>query len=332
MTTNSLDPNRRATQTHAARTPAAPTQTRPEPAVAPPAQPSVSGSGWTAIVSNDGGASKSSPLKNARFTNDDGFARIANGQVVLGVGPIPESAKGVVTKLQQSLTDMGFADPDWTRDGKFGPQTERGIRNFQVNASRMFPDVKVTGKLDAATLKAMDELAPPPGQQGQTKNVPKGIYVDPKTGKEVKLKALALKDEHRTFIFDDKGNVSKIVINAVGKPPTEGMTTGNKNSRTNEGLMKVDAKWDKDGIQRNMRPPKFDPKNYGEHMLPLSHSDGRNTPHEFHGTNHGEQLGMDASAGCVRHSREGARALYESLSVGDRVAILQNSDKRVQWR
>lgn len=324
--TNTLDPNRRTGLTPSLRTPAAPTQTRAEPAATP--KPSVSGSGWTAVISGETGAPKGGSLQNARFAGDERFSRIAGGQLVMGPGATGES----VTKLQQTLTDMGFADPDWSRDGKFGPQTERGIRNFQVNASRMFPDVKVTGQLDAATLKAMDELAPPPGQQGQTKNVPKGVYTDPATGKEVKLKALALKDEHRTFIFDDKGNVAKIVINAVGKPPTAGMTTGNKNSRTNEGLMKVDGKWDQAGIERNMRPPKFDPKNYGAHMLPLSHADGRNTPHEFHGTNHGDQLGMDASAGCVRHSREGAKALYDLLSVGDRVAILQNGDKRVQWR
>lgn len=313
-TTPLLQPNASAPKAPAAGTPAAPqTQSR------------TSGSGWTAVVANDGGSQRGATLKNARFAGDERFAKIASGELVMGVGATGET----VTKLQQTLTDMGFADPDWARDGKFGSQAERGIRNFQVNASRMFPDVKVTGKLDAATLKAMDELAPPPGQQGQTKNVPKGVFVDEK-GNTVKLKALALKDEHRTFIFDDKGNVAKVVINAVGMPPSDGMKSGNPRSRTNEGLMRVDGRWTQPEIVKNMGAAKA--PLYGEHMVPLSWANRDRSPHEFHGTNEGSRLGGDVSHGCVRHSREGAKALYDALTAGDRVAILQNGDKRVQWR
>lgn len=73
-------------------------------------------------------------------------------------------------KVQQAMTDMRFALPN-SADGKYGPLTKTAITNFQVNAVKMFPAVKPTGVLDKATMTALDNLAPQPGEQGQSLNI-----------------------------------------------------------------------------------------------------------------------------------------------------------------
>ena len=78
---------------------------------------------------------------NARFTDDPQLEQVLTGKLTLG-----DKSKGDgLKKVQQALSDMGFALPN-TADGAYGPQTRKGLKNFQVNASKMFPDVKPSGK------------------------------------------------------------------------------------------------------------------------------------------------------------------------------------------
>lgn len=58
-----------------------------------------------------------------------------------------------VIALQQKLLDLGFASG--RIDGRFGPQTERALKEFQRNVG-LVPD----GTCGPATLKALDRLAP----------------------------------------------------------------------------------------------------------------------------------------------------------------------------
>jgi lipoprotein-anchoring transpeptidase ErfK/SrfK len=272
-------------------TPTQPQPTQPGPT---PAQP-----GWTPAVRD--GAGRSGPsLLNERFAGDGQLGGVLGGGAALGVG-----AKGDgVKKFQQAMSDMGFAQPG-SADGAFGPQTKKAVRNFQVNASKLFPDVKPTGTIDAATLRALDQLAMPPGQLGQTKNVPVPFY----DGKPVRV--VVLKDEHRTFLFDKNGKLESIFQNAVGATATS----------TDEGLKKVTTKLDErasvDLGKRLWGGPVFGPR-----ILDLSWSDGRRSGEELHGTSAPKQLGEDVSHGCVRHSNTDILKLYDALSVGDGVAIV----------
>lgn len=250
----------------------------------------------------------------ARSMLNDRFAGDAQLAGVLAGGTLTVGAKGEgVKKLQQAMTDMGFALPN-AADGKFGPQSAKAIRNFQVNASKMFPDVKATGVVDAATLRALDQLAPAAGQQGQSKNVPSPFF-------EGKLtRVVVLKDEHRTFLFDKQGKLEKIFMNAVGAKATS----------TDEGLKKVTTKLDEraslEAGQRLWGGPVFGPR-----MLDLSWANGTRSGEELHGTSAQKQLGEDVSHGCVRHANEDIVKLYDALSVGDHVAIVSGlNDPRLR--
>lgn len=274
-----------------------PTTTPSTPSTTPATTTPGTAPAWTPGT-RPGGRPAGPSMLNERFAND------AQLGAVLAGGTLTVGAKGEgVKKLQQAMTDMGFAVPN-AADGSFGPQSAKAVRNFQVNASKMFPDVKVTGTVDAATLRALDQLAPAAGQQGQSKNVPTPFF----EGKPVRV--VVLKDEHRTFLFDKQGKLEKIFMNAVGAKATS----------TDEGFKLVKTKLDEraalDAGQRLWGGPVFGPR-----MLDLSWSDGSRSGEELHGTSAPRQLGEDVSHGCVRHSNEDIVKLYDALSVGDKVAI-----------
>ncbi len=247
-------------------------------------------------------------LNNTRFSADAQLQSVLTGKT-LGVGAKGDGVKA----LQQTLIDMGFAQPG-KPDGSFGKLTSVGIRNFQVNASKMYPDVKVTGTLDGATLKALDALAPAAGQQGQSKNIPAPYY----EGKLVRV--VVLKDEHRTFLYDANGKVQKIMMNAVGKAT----------SQTDEGLKKVTGKL---GEAESIAIGKklWGGAVFGPRIVDLSWIDGRRSGEELHGTSNPEQLGQDVSHGCVRHGSADIISLFDSLKMGDTVAIVSGlNDKRLR--
>ncbi len=282
------------------RNPAVPTTTpsSPTPTSTPAAPANTTQPAWTPATT-PGGRPSGPAMLNPRFAADAQLATVLAG------GKLTIVAKGDgVKKLQQAMSDMGFALPN-AADGDFGQMSARAVRNFQVNASKMFPDVKATGVVDAATLRALDALAPAPGQQGQSKNVPAPFY----DGKPVRV--VVLKDEHRTFLFDKQGKLEKILLNAVGAKATS----------TDEGLKfvktKLDEKTSLEVGQKLWGGPVFGPR-----ILDLSWADGSRSGEELHGTSAPKQLGEDVSHGCVRHSNEDIVKLYDALTVGDKVAIV----------
>ncbi len=275
-----------ATPTNTAPTkqPAAPHADAANPAWSPATRP--------------GGRSAPSMI-NTRFAGDAQLGAVLAGGT-LGVGAKGEGVK----KLQQAMADMGFALQGGA-DGSFGAMSAKSVKNFQVNASKMFPDVKATGIVDAATLRALDQLAPAGGQQGQSKNVPVPFF----EGKP--LRVVVLKDEHRTFLFDKQGKLEKILMNAVGAKATS----------TDEGYKKVTTKLgEAEAVaigQKLWGGPVFGPR-----ILDLSWENGSRSGEELHGTSNNKQLGEDVSHGCVRHSNEDIVKLYDALAVGDHVAIV----------
>ncbi|MDP3155454.1 MAG: L,D-transpeptidase family protein [Archangium sp.] len=275
-----------------------PVATTPTPPTPPAPQPDPTNPAW-APGTRPGTRPTGPSMLNPRFAGD------AQLGAVLAGGTLTSGAKGEgVKKLQQAMTDMGFALPN-AADGSFGPMSAKAVKNFQVNASKMFPDVKPTGIVDAATLRALDSLAPAAGQQGQSKNVPVPFF----EGKPVRV--VVLKDEHRTFLFDKQGKLEKILMNAVGAKATS----------TDEGFKKVTTKLgEAESLalgQRLWGGPVFGPR-----LLDLSWADGSRSGEELHGTSNNKQLGEDVSHGCVRHSNEDILKLYDALKVGDHVAIV----------
>jgi hypothetical protein len=100
--------------------------------------------------SPSGAAGEAQPLRSAELGGDATLAAVAAGRQSLASG-----ARGpAVKKLQEALVFAGWG---LGADGAFGPKTESGLKGFQKSAG--LPE---TGRLDAATLRALDaRLATP---------------------------------------------------------------------------------------------------------------------------------------------------------------------------
>lgn len=222
---------------------------------------------------------------------------------VLGSGAKGDGLKAV----QSALDDMGFG-PHGGADGAYGPQTAKNLRNFQMHAATRFADVKPNGKLDAATLRALDALAPAPGQKGQNGNVPRPFY----NGKQVRI--VVVENEHRTYVFDKKGKISGIYPNATGAAA----------SQTDSGLKVIRGKLDEASTRATGRQLWNDATVFGPRMLNLEWADGRRSPEELHGTNAPARLGEDVSKGCVRHDNNDIIKIFNEVNDGDLVAIVNS--------
>jgi lipoprotein-anchoring transpeptidase ErfK/SrfK len=248
------------------------------------------------------GAGGQTPLSNARFA---ALAELAG--VLAGQTPLAKGSKGEgVRAVQQALLDMGFSVPAGA-DGAFGAQSAKAVRNFQVHARPAFPEVRPTGTVDAATLRALDALAPAPGQRGQTQHLPPPQY------KGTPVRVVVVKNEHRTFLFDVQGRLQSIFGNAVGTGTT----------RTDAGLKKVTGKLN-EAQSIALGKKLWGGPVFGPRIIDLSWLDGSRSGEELHGTNSPSHLGEDVSHGCVRHDNADILALYDALKVGDLVAIVDS--------
>ncbi|MFY0575668.1 L,D-transpeptidase family protein [Cystobacter fuscus] len=253
-----------------------------------------------APTANAGGQA---PLRNERFAAPPELAGVLAGQAPLGKG-----AKGAgVRAVQQALLDMGFSVPGGGADGIFGAQSAKAVRNFQVHARSAFPAVQPTGTVDAATLRALDALAPAPGQRGQTQHLPPPQY------KGTPVRVVVVKDEHRTFLFDVLGRLQSIFGNAVGTGTT----------RTDPGLKKVTGKLN-EAQSRELGKKLWGGPVFGPRIIDLSWADGSRSGEELHGTSAPADLGEDVSHGCVRHDNADIIVLADALKVGDMVAIVDS--------
>lgn len=244
-------------------------------------------------------------MTNARFANDLNLAGVLGGQRKLSTG-----AKGAAVKaVQQSLLDMGFAVPGGA-DGSFGKNTADALRNFQVHAASQLDDVRPTGELDTPTMRALDKLAMGPGERGEA-------AIDaPSSYDGTPLRALVVKGEHRTFLFDERGAIADIFPNAVGAAGTA----------TTAGLKKVTGKIGQKAAAQLGRRLWKSAGAFGVRIIDLSWADGRRSGEELHGTNKPDQLGQDVSHGCMRHLNQDILKLYDALELGDRVAVVDRFD------
>jgi lipoprotein-anchoring transpeptidase ErfK/SrfK len=240
-------------------------------------------------------------LTNPRLAGIADLSPIARGAARLGVGARGPAALAV----QAALFDMGFSLPGGP-DGAYGRGTAKAVRNFQTHARAGFPAVQISGEVDQATLRALDALAPLPGQKGQRGLVPAPTY----RGQSVRI--IVVKNEHRTFKFDRQGRLEAIVGNSVGKPATPTPTK----------LCKVTGYLDAAGTAALARRKGYDLDVYGPLLIDLSNLNGSRSGQELHGTNAPNQLGEDVSGGCVRHLNADVALLRQGLSIGDRVALV----------
>lgn len=284
--------------------------------------PVVTGTNSVTPTSTTSGTGGASSLKNARFSGDATLEKVAKGEAKLTNG-----AKGeAVTRLQRALLDMGFALRPYTSsssgkqvggvDGSYGNQTKNALLNFQKHASHFYPDVKPTGSLDAATLRALDKLAPTlGGKPSPDAKIPSPFY----NGTQVRV--VVCKDEHRTYLFDKAGKLTNVFSNAVGAQA----------SQTDTGLKKVTGKLGKADAEATGRSLWNTPKAFGDRIIDLSWADGSRSGEELHGTYAYDQMGQDVSHGCVRHYNEDVVQLFDALAVGDKVAIVDSiADARLK--
>lgn len=265
-------------------------------------------------------ASAQHTLRNGRFAGDATLAQVANGRLVLKVGHKGEFVK----KVQQALLDMGFSmrpypsrmtgQPVGGVDGAFGGQMTTALRNFQVHAMAFVRGVAPTGWLDAASMKALDELAPSPGKQswspGERPKVPVPVW---KMGaRRVPLRVVVVKAEHRTFLFDRQGALVAIFSNAVG----------DKANQTDVGIKQVIGKLPQSDAEAVGLRLWRDKRAFGVRIVNLSWYDGRSSGEELHGTFAYDRMGQDVSHGCVRHYNEDIIRIFDALAMRDMVAIV----------
>jgi peptidoglycan hydrolase-like protein with peptidoglycan-binding domain len=98
----------------------------------------------------------SGAVSSGRFQSNPDLAAVAAGRKTLGPGAKGEAVKAV----QQALLDTGFALPKYGADGGYGAEMALAVRRFQMDQG-----LPRTGKVDKATLAALDRYAPPPGKR-----------------------------------------------------------------------------------------------------------------------------------------------------------------------
>lgn len=255
-----------------------------------------------------------------RFGSIPTFEDILGGRVLLKAG----DSGPAVQVLQEALQDMGFPmmkSRDGTGvssvDGAFGAQTEIALRNFQVNAARNYTDVSANGVLDAPTMRALIALAPEAGKKawelGQPNHAPAACW-NGDTSK--RLRIVVVKDQHRTFLFDDHGKCTGIFPNAHGTAASE----------TDSGLKKVRTKLNEADAKSTGKKLWNAERAFGKRIIDLSWEAGPSHGEELHGTYEYHTMGTNVSHGCVRHYNEDIIEIFDAVSVGDLVAIVPSID------
>jgi lipoprotein-anchoring transpeptidase ErfK/SrfK len=245
---------------------------------------------------------------HARFRGDTQLAQVLAGQATLAPG-----AKGpAVKKIQQALSDMAFYIPGGV-DGAYGGNTAQAVKNFQSMAK-----LPQTGTLDAATLKALDQYAPPAGLTSWSEGADPGPIPDPAVGKK-KARVVVDISQHRLFLYDKQGKLEKIY----------GVRTGRTESGwdTKPGIKVVDGKNADPRAVSDALWPDSNGQAFGTRLLNLSDYDpktgkkylGANKGQELHGTYQDYSIGRDFSHGCVGLRNIDVEEIFDRLGNGELV-------------
>lgn len=93
-------------------------------------------------------------LANLRFSGDARLARVLRGSA-----PLPGRGSSVAL-VQHALIDLMFGMPRYGADGVIGRETQQAVRQFQ-----RWQGIRPGGEVNAITMMALDQVAPPPGTQ-----------------------------------------------------------------------------------------------------------------------------------------------------------------------
>ena len=246
-------------------------------------------------------------FKNERFRHP-GLEQVLNGK------SISHGAKGdSVKRVQVALVDLGFGLPAGT-DGEFGTQTQDALMAFQSSRG-----IARTGKIDAATLKSLDKVAPAKGKKVWEDST-SANYATAKMPVVNGKNARALVDlsEHRLTVYKADGTVERVYPVASGAWGTP----------TDTGVKVVyDKVADPTPIAWALWPESRGGA-FGTRMLDLSWYNPvtgvmSGSGEELHGTYARNSIGSNASHGCVRMQNEDVEWVYQNLNIGDIVIIQQ---------
>ena len=259
-------------------------------------------------------------VTHARFAALPEFSDVAAARRVMRAG----DAGPAVRALQEALLDMGFNMMTLKNDvgvsgvdGAWGDQTTTALKNFQIHAKKKHPDVAINGRLDAPTLRALEALSPAPGKKawdaGQPNHAPVPVW---NGDASKKLRIVTVKDEHRTFLYDRSGACTGIFANAHGPAGSE----------TDTGLKKIRTKLDENASKATGRQLWGTERAFGKRILDLSWASGQGSGEELHGSYDYRNMGKDVSHGCVRHYNEAILTMFDAVSVGEYVCIVNGVD------
>jgi hypothetical protein len=165
--------------------------------------------------------------------------------------------------------------------------------------------VRVSGVVDAPTMRALIALTPAAGKKawdaGQPNHAP-AAYWNGEASK--KLRVIVVKDEHRTFLFDVEGRCMGIFPNAHG-------AAGNA---TDPGLKKIRTKLTEGGAKSTGRQLWNTERAFGKRIIDLSWESGLSHGEELHGTYEYHTMGKNVSHGCIRHYNEDIIKLFGVFS------------------
>lgn len=225
--------------------------------------------------------------------------------------PLERGAHGPGVKaVQQALLSLGFGLPAGA-DGDYGGQTVDAVKAFQSSAA-----LPLTGKLDAATYRALLAVAPPPGKM---------IWEDPVSARSLpapapvagkKIRVLIDLSEHRLSVYDGNGKLQRVFPVASGALKTP----------THPGVKIVVEKMDDPTALAEKLWPESQGLAFGKRLIDLNWYDPATgsekiSDEELHGTYELESIGSYASHGCMRVTNENIEWLYQNLRLDDIVLV-----------
>lgn len=247
---------------------------------------------------------------NRRFAAQGDLAAVRAG----GVLRAGSTATGLVA-VQGALNDMGFVIPGGA-SGYYGAQTVQALKNFQAMAG-----LTVDGVLGPKTMKALDRFAPPPGKTSWDPGVNPGPIPDPDLGNGKKARVIVSTSQHRAFMYDKAGNLTKIYGVRTGRADH----ADGRGSRTTAGVRVVTGKNNNPTDVSNRLWPESGGTAFGTRLIDLTRVDvatgqrlaGGGNGQELHGTYQEGSLGRDYSHGCVGLKNADIEEIFDKLRVGE---------------
>ncbi|MDB5100683.1 MAG: ErfK/YbiS/YcfS/YnhG family protein [Cyanobacteria bacterium RYN_339] len=256
-------------------------------------------------------------LKNSRFAGNPGLEAIASGRAVMGPYTNAEALKTV----QQALTDMAFLVPLGV-SGIYGGGTVNAIKNFQH-----FAGLKADGSLGPKTLAALDRLAPAAGATSWDRGQDPGPVPSPDLGYGKQARVVISTSQHRAFMYDKQGNLTKIYGVRTGREQVD--AEGKVGHATQAGVKVVNGK-NNDPTEVSTRLwPESEGRAFGTRLIDLSDYDpatgasskGAYSGQELHGTYQDNSIGRDFSHGCIGLRNQDIEEIFDKVRRGDLIKI-----------